>query len=399
MACPALATTNIPANSNGNGLCVVDTLGVAGNGDISNFQAKWTLNYSTINLDMTTADGALTSDATVSPNPLYADRADSTKMYTDIDNHDTLISPVNVSSQIVTATDGKDVNFSLNVNTPSAASGTATVSGTATQATREFDGFYSASSGGAQYIDEAGNLLQAGATAAVGVAAGQSATWYAQYKCAQPTSVPTPTLTGWRFVSWNTESDGSGTTVTPGGTAQGATDLANGCITDTTTLYAIWAQKTTTIKYECGASDAATPVGGSYTGSGLTDNTNHTNTATYDTSYSHPEGADVCTLQGYTFNSWYCVEGTTGSITTGGLTGNGIVDSKWHEDVVNVTCTAVWDNNVITTNWNAANGTIDANDQGGQNCTYDGNIDLPTVTRAGYTFDGWEVTSTTPSQQ
>ena len=109
MACPAFATnptggsatTDIPANSNGNNLCVVGTLGTANNGDTTAFAAKWISNYTTISLDVNTEQNGAASNASVAQNPLYADRSDETKMYTDIDGNGTLVNPVNVGSEIL----------------------------------------------------------------------------------------------------------------------------------------------------------------------------------------------------------------------------------------------------------------------------------------------------------
>ncbi|MBQ3785358.1 MAG: InlB B-repeat-containing protein, partial [Alphaproteobacteria bacterium] len=65
----------------------------------------------------------------------------------------------------------------------------------------------------------------------------------------------------------------------------------------------------------------------------------------------------------------------------------------------NVTCTAQWTANQINLVWDNNNATSGGTG-GGDTCTFDGSITLPTVpTRTGYEFGGWEVVNTPAGSQ
>ena len=60
---------------------------------------------------------------------------------------------------------------------------------------------------------------------------------------------------------------------------------------------------------------------------------------------------------------------------------------------VAITCTAQWTQNKIALHWDANNATT-VTSTGGYECTYDGAVTVPQVSRTGYTLTGWTVTAT-----
>ncbi len=86
------------------------------------------------------------------------------------------------------------------------------VSTSSATATSEFNGYWSATSGGTQYINASGTMLDAGLTAGKGYAANK--TWYARWV---PGSValPTPTRTGYTFAGWATSCDATSVLSSP----------------------------------------------------------------------------------------------------------------------------------------------------------------------------------------
>ena len=221
-------------------------------------------------------------------------------------------------------------------------------------------------------------------------------------------SITVPVKTGYTFNGFYNAEQVLGAAATgtqminASGVVQSAAKTQVASTGGTAIWYASYSPKTTTVTYNCG-----NPVSGSAStasfksGSGATvfDNpSNHSNTATYDASYTHPVGANTCQMAGYTFASWHCVQGTTPSVSGNTITNNGITSGKWSADMANVTCTAKWTQNEINLNYNAncASGTTCAswsNDAATQ-CTYDTTFNLPTQpAKTGYTFKGWTVAS------
>ena len=86
-----------------------------------------------------------------------------------------------------------------------------------------------------------------------------------------------PTRTGWTFASWNTRSDGSGTSYMPGGSYTTEADV---------TLYAIWNDRTVTLTYNANGGTGAPPA--------LTVSAGTTVTVSYETPH----------LTGSTFVRW-----------------------------------------------------------------------------------------------
>lgn len=178
------------------------------------------------------------------------------------------------------------------------------------------------------------------------------------------------------------------------------------------TWYAHWDAQDVTIHYTCGTvpSGASTGTpGNAVGGTAPTDSSN----LKYDGAYSLSQGAGSCALNGYHFVGWSCNKnldtGATGaSVNYNATCGTGSVDNlntctvsqsgqaaKW---TGTVTCDAKWAPNTIGTTWDLQDGS--ATTAGGATCTYEGAITLPQgVTKTGYTFGGWTVTSSNPSNQ
>ena len=76
-----------------------------------------------------------------------------------------------------------------------------------------FNGYYSAASGGTQYIDATGALTEAGMVAIA--KSTENLTWYAQWNTgANIMPMPTPVRAGYNFQMWNVAYDGNGQTQT-----------------------------------------------------------------------------------------------------------------------------------------------------------------------------------------
>ena len=199
-----------------------------------------------------------------------------------------------------------------------------------------------------------------------------------------------PSRTGYTFMGWASSSTATTAEWQPGGTLS---------VEGARTLYAIWQAKTYTIIYNSNG------------GSGTMANS----TATYDQNFITRENAFIKT--GYTFNGWKSKSNPSDTQYTSedwGLNAPGVYESgksqKW-----SITgdryLYAQWNINSYTLTVNAGEGII-PNTSG---WTVSGNIatkiilynntfgNLPTPTRAGYTFLGWftaeldgtEVTSNT----
>lgn len=389
MACPAFADLTAPTTQYPNGTvvgtdpvatpeCTEPTL--AGYSGTSTFTAKWTPTYKTIainsNIGTTAATGGVD---TLTPTSLYSVPGTSL-VWTGLDTTTgnltggTDDAGIGASGLVLSnnpmVSQGISVNYTLNGNAPT---GTADMTGvSSTGSNRPFLGVFDAVDGSTIYIDTDGNLTNAGATAASDNANGT--TWYANYGTVTPTISGQPTLSGYNFLGWNTDSSAT-------------TPLQNlPAIKDNnTTLYAIWEAIGYTITYNCGQ-----PAGASTTASNPTTATQN---VTMDGQYELA-GANNCTLDGYTFAGWSCpnLPGDNTPDFAAGATGV-------YSYAGNVTCTAQWTPNTINLVWDNNNATSGGTG-GGTTCTFDGDITLPTVpTRTGYEFGGWEVVNTTTTQQ
>ena len=159
-------------------------------------------------------------------------------------------------------------------------------------------------------------------------------------------TLPTPTRPGYTFNGWF---DANGTQVTSG-TWTGTADL---------TLTASW----TALNYNV-TLDAN---GGTVSSTGQT--------VTYDTTWTLP----TPTKTGYTFNGWFTSDGTR------------ITDGTWNY-TTDLALTASWSivRNTITLDGNGF--TLDSTTI---TATYGESYTLPTLTRTGYTFNGWSLANGT----
>jgi len=193
--------------------------------------------------------------------------------------------------------------------------------------------------------------------------------------------------TGYTFVGWNTESNGSGTAFT------GATPWTR---TSVLTVYAQYAANTHNLTYNCGANPSnGDAVGGNAPATSA-------GNLVYDGNITLASTAGTCALTGYTFAGWSCdYDLSNGNHTDTTYSANQTVSSiKADHDVV---CTAQWSANSIRLTYSSAGGTTNGAADDGTNtwsnnsdtsCTYDTTFNLPTAPqKTGYTFDGWEVSA------
>ena len=167
-----------------------------------------------------------------------------------------------------------------------------------------------------------------------------------------------PTRTGYTFVSWNTKSDGSGTSY-----QAGAKYTAN----ESTTLYAIWQANTYSIAYNLngGTNGSNAPASGMY-GSTIT--------------ISDP------TRVGYTFTGW-TVSGTGASMSGTSLTigaGNITLTANWKaNDTTPPTCTLSANSSTITA---TASDDIGISYQGWDSSYSGGNSTSRSIATGTYTY-------------
>lgn len=297
MACPAFATASWTGATSGqqdNG-CTEPNLGVYSGQTTMN--AIWTPNYSTITLNKQTAtEGYGSGDP--DPTPIYGVNNDTTAVYNitagndDDDYTFTAVTSVSVPT-------GKTVTLTLAANKPSTAEtgdNVANIPGTMPTDERDFKGFYSSAAADAtQYINSSGTVLAAGKTAAGGLSAGGSDTWYAQYEQACFDEPTAPTLNGHTFLGWATSTANctAGTYVSFVGDNSQAIQY---CVDANATLYACWEAKTITpITWDVGAGTAGSTSG--------------------DTSCTY--GGDVTlpsqpSRTGYTFSGWEIANSSSG---------------------------------------------------------------------------------------
>lgn len=169
-----------------------------------------------------------------------------------------------------------------------------------------------------------------------------------------------PTRTGYNFVCWNRESDGSGTTnFKPGGTYTG---------NQNTTFYAIWSPYKHTVKYNANG------------GSGAPDSQTKTYGSKLTLSSVKP------TRTGHTFLGW----GTSSTDTSVNYKAGGTYERD--QDGGTYTLYAIWSPNTYTVSFNANGG---SNAPESQTKTYGEDLVLTksVPTRTNYTFLGWGTAS------
>ena len=282
--------------------------------------AQWTASDYTLTLDNAgaTTNGTATL-YTTNGVAVYRDSAHTESMTTSAN-------PITVPQRVYTV--------SYNAH-----DGTVNTTSTNTTATATFNGYYSASSGGDQYITSSGYITTAGLTAGKGYT-DNNATWNAQWTNGSVT-LPAPTRSGYVFNGWYTAASG-GTLVGAAGASY--TPTAN------VTLHAQWSQ----CAYTAGAHSTLSAA-----------STNGSNQCTYTvtcgTGYSQSGGTNTTTS--------FAATGTAG-VATGTLSG----------------CSA----RTFTVSFDVNGGT------GGQSAdviaTYDAampSISTTAPTRTGYTFKGW----------
>lgn len=135
--------------------------------------------------------------------------------------------------------------------------------------------------------------------------------------------------------------------------------------TETASVIAQWEANQYNVTYACGENTSGNPPAA--------------NKATYDAVYTFLNN-NSCAKTGYTFQGWSCPD----------------IDSATHAAAStytwaltkDITCTAVFNPNIIDIDWDPANGeSVISN-----TCIYDDSITLPTPPeKTGYTFNGWKV--------
>ena len=267
--------------------------------------AQWNVDQCTIELDPNVANGGASSNAdpfatlyTTYDVGAYKDSARTNLMSTN-------------SNGLSSAPIGKTVTLTTNTNNPNSTNNITVVGGTLS-GQLPFNGFFSAATGGTQYISQTNPyyILSAGDTAAKNLDSGGtgscSATWYAQYGCFQ-TTLPVLNKPGYTFDGWWTDAV-NGTSLNDGDAAL--------CLTADSTVYAHWSPDTCNLVYHA-TTYSTDPSANSIS-----------STATYDSAYSVPGTAGRGTsgsisepASGYSWAGW-----TTDSNPT--FT-NGTLNNEW----------------------------------------------------------------------
>ena len=161
-----------------------------------------------------------------------------------------------------------------------------------------------------------------------------------------------PTRTGYTFAGWNTNSSGTGTNYSAGGSY---TADQNG---GTVTLYAKWTANSYTVTFNANGGSTSTS----------------SKTVTYASTYGT---LPTPTRTGYTFKGWY----------TASSGGTQVTSSSTVSITANQTLYAKWTANTYTLTFNANGGSVSPSTKSVAFGSAFGN--LPTPTRPGYTFKGW----------
>lgn len=264
--------------------CAADPLtyqGTSENYGTYTLTAQWDVDQCTIELDPNVANGGASSNTdpfatlyTTYNVGAYKDSARTNLMSTN-------------SNGLSSAPIGKTVTLTANTNNPNSTNDI-TVSGGTLSGQLPFNGFFSAATGGTQYISQTNPyyILSAGDTAAKGVNTNGTGkcptdmTWYAQYGCFQ-TTLPTASKPGYTFDGWYDA-------------ANNGNQVDDFCLDGDKTVYAHWTPKQYNIIYQPG----------NCAGSGRT----ISNDLTYDVAPNHtvlsPSDAQVSIPTGYVFDYW-----------------------------------------------------------------------------------------------
>lgn len=167
-------------------------------------------------------------------------------------------------------------------------------------------------------------------------------------------TLPTPTLTGHTFEGWYTDVDGG----------EQITESTSVRITANQTLYARWTANIYTITYVCKLSGVSNSNPRSYT-------------------YGNAMTLNDLAKTGYTFGGWFTDSSCSEENQVTGITAT---------DIENKTFYAKWTANQYTVTFDANKGMVTP---ASMTVTYDRPYgELPTPTRANYTFLGWFTTAT-----
>ena len=225
--------------------------------------------------------------------------------------------------------------------------------------------------------------------------------------------VTVPSRVGYRFEGFYTTTSNDSMVIPSNGVVPSEASTVVSDPNDTDIWYAHWEPIAFKVTYTCGKvpSNASTSTPGSdiggYAPSSLPVQTN----GYYDDTFTlAPNAPDCNCLDGYHFAGWHCsMDFFTNSgqaidyIGTPAANNPNVYTVSQSGTVLAplsptsgwlFTCDAIWQPNTISLTWEGA-GTISG---GGETCTYDGGIQLPTtVERTGYTFGGWTVSSNSPN--
>lgn len=229
-------------------------------------------------------------------------------------------------------------------------------SNTATEATYQAGGTYTANAGATLYavwqLATRTYTLTYNANSGSGAPSAQTSESTTASSYTFTVSATQPTRTGYDFMGWSTTASGSVEYNYP----------MSITVTDNTTLYAVWALKTYTVSYNANG------------GSGVPVNQTKQYGVNLTLSSVTP------TRDGYTFQGWATSAGGTVAYSAGGT----------YTDNASITLYAVWQVITYTISYNANGG---SNPPSSQTKTYGVALQLSGVvpTKSGYIFKGWDL--------
>ncbi len=180
--------------------------------------------------------------------------------------------------------------------------------------------------------------------------------------------LPVPVRTGYTFKGWNTQSNGSGTTIS-------SSDIYK--ILGNTTVYAQWTANVYTITLD--NQDADTAGTSAYYEKYGSGNYTTLDCTTTITSITCPEKT------GYTFKGYYTGKGGTGNCY---VNSTGVITSTKTTFTSDTTLYAYWKANAYTISYHANGGSGTMADTSATYGTF-ATLRTNTFTREGYTFKGW----------
>ena len=174
------------------------------------------------------------------------------------------------------------------------------------------------------------------------------------------------TYNGYEFAGWNTSSNGKGTSYV---------DNSNIVINTDITLYAIWSQKTYTVKYSCGEG-TGTPPSSKTVKSGQT--------------FTTSKSTGTCQKAGYTFKGWNDPTGDHGWTNWSGTWK--YANGQFGIQNNTLTLIAMWEPKTYSISFDCNGGSKPSGKLGTQTTKYGQSYTLPSdvCTRAGYVQNGWK---------